>query len=62
MEIKLTTDDLVTISEAAKGIGCARLTIYRWLKAGKIAGIELAGQMYIPKTEVERCRNDKTSS
>ena len=59
MEIRLTTNDLVTITEAAKSIGCARLTIYRWLKAGKITGIELAGQTYIPKTEVARVKGSK---
>jgi len=59
MEIRLTTDDLVTIREAAKSIGCARLTIYRWLKAGKIAGVALAGQTLIPKSEVNRLKGGR---
>lgn len=54
MEIKLTSNDLVTVSQAAKILDCARLTIYRWVKSGKIASVDLAGLLFIPKTEVTR--------
>lgn len=54
MEIKVKTDDLVTVAQAAKSLSCARLTVYRWIRAGKIVGIEVAGTLFIAKTEVER--------
>jgi len=59
MEIKLTTNDLVTVAQAAKILGCARLTIYRWVKSGKTAGIDLAGLLFIPRTEVERLQKQR---
>jgi excisionase family DNA binding protein len=56
MEIKLTSNDLVTVTQTAKALGCARLTIYRWVKSGKITGVDLAGLLFIPKSEVERIK------
>jgi excisionase family DNA binding protein len=40
MEIKVRTDDLVSVAQAAKALGKPRLTIYRWIDAGKIVGIK----------------------
>ena len=54
MEITFSTNDLVTVTEAANVLGCARLTIYRWVQSGKILGVHVAGMLFIPKTEVER--------
>jgi len=60
MEIKLTSNDLVTATQAAKTLGCARLTIYRWVKSGKLTGVDLAGILFIPKTEVEKLQKERT--
>jgi excisionase family DNA binding protein len=54
VEIKLTTSDLVTVTQAAKSLGCVTMTIYRWVKSGKITGVDVAGFLFIPKTEVKR--------
>ena len=59
MEIKVKTDDLVTIAQAAKSLGCARLTVYRWIHAGKIVAIEVAGTLFITKTEVGRLQKER---
>jgi len=56
-EIRVTTSDLVSVQDAAKELGRPRLTIYRWIDAGKIISIRLGGILFIPKSEVERLRN-----
>jgi len=61
VEIKVTTDDLVSVAEAAKVLGRPRLTIYRWIDAGKIHGIKLGGILFIPKSEVERIKNKQAA-
>ena len=61
MEIKVKTDDLVTIAQAAKELGCARVTVYRWIQTGKIVAIEVAGTPYIPKTEVARIKRERAA-
>ena len=59
MEIKVNTDDLVSIAQAARELGKPRLTVYRWVEAGKIVSIKLGGILFIPKTEVERLKKKK---
>jgi excisionase family DNA binding protein len=56
MEIKLRTDDLVTVVQAAKTLKCTRQTIYRWIHAGKVTTADVAGATFIPKSEVERLK------
>lgn len=62
MEIKVTTADLVSVAEAAKQLGLARYTIYRWVDAGKILAVRLGGILFIPKSEVQRLKNAQTNS
>ena len=54
VEIRLTTDDLVSVADAAKALGRPKMTIYRWVNANRIVGIKLGGMLFIPKSEVER--------
>ena len=58
MEIKVTTDDLVSVADAARALGRPKMTIYRWVDASKIVGIKLGGMLFIPKTEVERLKRE----
>jgi excisionase family DNA binding protein len=62
MEIKVRTDDLVSVAQAAKALGKPRLTIYRWIDAGKIVGIKLGGILYIPKTEIEKWKETEKAT
>lgn len=61
MEIKVTTSDLVSVADAARVLGRPKMTIYRWVDAGKIVGIKLGGVLFIPKSEVERLKNEKAT-
>ena len=62
MEIKVKTDDLVTVTQAARTLKCARYTVYRWIRAGKIVGITVAGTLFIAKTEVDRLQKEKAAT
>jgi excisionase family DNA binding protein len=57
--ITITTDDLLTVADAAKALEKHIATIYRWVDAGKIVGIKLGGILFIPKSEVERLNREK---
>jgi len=61
MEIKVATSDLVSVAQAARELGRPRCTIYRWAAAGKIIGIKLGGIIFIPKSEIERLKNEKAT-
>jgi len=61
MEIRIKTDDLLTVPDAAKQLGRPKMTLYRWIKAGKILYAELGGVLFIPKNVVERLKNEKAT-
>jgi len=52
--ITITTEDLVTVVEAAKLLGKHITTIYRWVEAGDMVAVKFSGIMFIPTSEVER--------
>lgn len=56
MDITLETKDLLSVAQAAKEIGCSRLTVYRWAASRKILSVKLGGIIYIPKSEVLRMK------
>ena len=55
-EIRVLTDDFVTVPEAAKQIGKPKMTLYRWIDSEKIIAVTLGGIKFIPKSEVERLK------
>ena len=59
-EITVTTDDLASVQDAAKALGRHRYQIYRWIESGKIVSIKLGGTLFIPKSEVERLKQEAT--
>lgn len=59
MEIKVATDDLVSVATAARELARPKITIYRWVEKGKIVGIKLGGIIFIPKSEVARVGTKK---
>jgi len=56
-EINLTTYDLVSVQQAATMLGKPRVTLYRWIKSGKLVGVKFGGIIYIPTSEVKRLKN-----
>ncbi len=59
--IKVMTDDLLSVGKAAKALGQHRTTVYRWVEAGKIVAIKLGGILFIPKSEIERLKNEQAT-
>lgn len=59
MEIRVRTDDLLSVATVAKELGHPKITIYRWVEKGKMVGVKLGGIIFIPKSEVERIRNTR---
>jgi excisionase family DNA binding protein len=55
-EIRVLTDDFVTVPEAAKQIGKPKMTLYRWIDSEKIIAVTFGGIKFIPKSEVERLK------
>jgi len=58
-ELKVVTDDFVTVPEAAKQLGKPKMTLYRWIEANKLIAITFGGILFVPKSEVERLKNKK---
>ena len=53
--VTVTLTDVVSTGEAAKALGVTRVTIWRWIQAGKITPIML-DKAYFHKNEVERLK------
>ena len=60
-EIKVQSEDIVTVPEAAKQLGKPKMTLYRWIDAKKIICFKLGGILFIPISEVERLKNKQTA-
>ena len=54
--ITISSDDVLSVNQAAKELGKHVATIYRWHDAGIIVGVEFGGVLFIPKSEVERMK------
>jgi len=57
-EITITTNDLMSVQDAAKALNRHRYQIYRWIEAGKIIGIRLGGILFVPVSEVKRLKRE----
>ncbi len=53
-ELKVVTDDFVTVPEAAKQMGRPKMTLYRWIAANRLIAITFGGILFVPKSEIER--------
>jgi len=51
----------MTVRQAAKEIGVHFATVYRWVDARAIAGVKFGGILFIPKSEVERIKNEQAT-
>ena len=60
-EIKVLSDDIVTVPEAAKRLGKPKMTLYRWIDAGKVVCFKLGGILFIPVTEIERLDRERNN-
>ena len=45
---------MLTVKQAANELGVVPITIYRYVKTGRLAHCRVGGQIRIPKAEIER--------
>ena len=60
-KITISTKDVVTVAHAAEALGKHIATIYRWYEAGRIAGVDLDGILFIPTSEVQRVKKEEAA-
>ena len=56
-EITVTTNDLISVQDAAEALKRPRITLYRWIAKGKLVSVKFGGIYYIPVSEVTRLKN-----
>jgi excisionase family DNA binding protein len=54
--IKMTSNDVFSVDQAAKELGRHRATIYRWIDNGIIVGLKFGESFFVPKSEVARLK------
>ena len=60
-ELRVITDDFITVPKAAKQLGKPKVTLYRWIEANKLIAITFGGILFIPVSEVERLEKLKNN-
>lgn len=54
-----TGDGFLTVPAAAKQLGRAKMTLYRWIEAKTLIAVKFGGILFVPVSEVERLANAK---
>jgi excisionase family DNA binding protein len=55
--ITISVEDALTQKEAAQALGITPMTLWRWIRDGKIATIKFGRFKLIPQSEIERLNN-----
>lgn len=58
MESAIENNDFVNQSRAAELLGVSRVTIWQWLKAGKLQAVTVGGFRMITRSEIERLKRE----
>lgn len=48
-------DDLITITEAAKEIGCSRVWVFKLIQSGKLKAQQVGGIYILKRKDVDAC-------
>ncbi len=60
-ELRVITDDFITVPQAAKQLGKPKVTLYRWIEANKLIAVTFGGILFIPVSEVERLKKERNN-
>jgi len=60
--MSILIEDLISVPEAATQLEVTKMTLYRWIKKGKIGSKEPGGYICIPKSEVDRIKKERASA
>jgi len=58
VKIVIDMPDLYDTNEAAQILGIGYATVYRWIKAGKLIPVRVDKRTLIPKSELQRVKNE----
>ena len=61
-KITVTTEDLVSVPQAAKELGVNFSTVYRWINKGKIRPFRIGGQVFITVDEIRSLKELRATS
>ena len=53
--------DFVNQTRAAETLGISRMTLWQWIKDGKLQTVIVGGLRMIPQSEVERLKNEEAA-
>ena len=61
---KITTADsnLVNLKEASRRLGISYMTLFRWIKKGRVTPIRILGLPYMTLDQVESLKREKTGA
>jgi len=57
-KITISTNDLISVPEAAKELGVHFTTLYRWINKGKIRPIRISNQVFIATDEIKALKEN----
>lgn len=60
-EIKFETNDLITISKAARLLKVTRMTVYAMISRGQLHRLNIADNPYLLKEEVEKLQKERAA-
>ena len=58
-EVRIRTTDLLTATRAAEYLGVSRMTLWRWVRDGKIRPIEFDNQRFFHISELRTLKEAK---
>ena len=53
--------DLISLREAAALLSKSKVTVWRWVRSGKLPGVAISDRVFVSKAEVERIKNEQES-
>lgn len=60
-KITFSTDDLLSVPQAAKELGVHFSTVYRWIDKGLINPFRIGGQVFVAVEEVNRLKEERAN-
>ena len=61
LQITLTSDDILSIPQAAQFLGVHFTTIYRWIKRGEVRPFRIGGQVFLERADVEALKAQRVN-
>ena len=58
-KVTITTQDLISIPQAAKQLGVHFTTVYRWIKQGKVVPFTIGTQDFLTATAVKQLEKER---